>query len=252
MKPLPPDAVADVTEDRLLGQRVIYRQPRHGFRAAIDPVLLAAAIPARAGDLLLEGGSGAGAALLCVAARVAGVRGVGIERDAGLCHLARSNAMANGWSDLAFVAADIAASPVSGPVDHAFANPPYHAESGTRSPSPAREAAKRLEPDMLAVWVAALARPLRHRGTLTLILPPWLLEQTFQAMRGASINVETIFPIWPKQDRAARFLLVQGRRGGRSPLIMARGLTLHGEDGAFRPEARAILREGRPLDLRDG
>ena len=246
-----PDEAPETTDDRLLDQRVIYRQPATGLRAAVDPVLLAAAIPARPGDLLFEGGTGAGAAMLCVAARVPAVRGIGLDKDPALVCLARSNAMANGWQDLMFLAADIGASPVIGPVDHAFANPPYHAESGTASPSAARDQAKRMAPDTLAVWIAALARPLRHRGTLTLILPPRLLEQTFLAARGAGINIETIFPVWPKAGRAARFLLIQGRRNGRSPLVMAAGLTLHEADGTFRAEARSILRDGQPLTMRD-
>ena len=37
---------AGITEDRLLDGRVILRQPRDGFRAGIDSVLLAAAVPA--------------------------------------------------------------------------------------------------------------------------------------------------------------------------------------------------------------
>ena len=80
----------------LLGGRVRYAQPRQGFRSGIEPVLLAAAVPARAGERVLEGGTGAGAALLCLAARVPGVHGVGIERDGTLVSLARRNASANG------------------------------------------------------------------------------------------------------------------------------------------------------------
>ena len=38
-----------LTDDRLLGGRVRFSQPARGYRVAIDPVLLAAAVPARAG-----------------------------------------------------------------------------------------------------------------------------------------------------------------------------------------------------------
>ena len=107
--------------------RVRYAQPRQGFRSGIEPVLLAAAIPARPGERVLEGGSGAGAALLCLAARVPGVRGLGIEQDPALVPLARRNA-AGEWSPgLEFIAADIASLPALGVFDHACANPPYHA-----------------------------------------------------------------------------------------------------------------------------
>jgi tRNA1(Val) A37 N6-methylase TrmN6 len=247
----PVDNATDaVTADTLLGGRVRYDQPRGGLRASLDPVLLAAAIPARAGDRVLEGGTGAGAALLCLAARVPGIRGVGIDRDLGLLQLARRNAAANAWPNLEFVAADLAASPIAGPFDHAFANPPYHAADGSLSPSGAREAAKRSTPGLLPLWIEALSRPLRHRGTLTIILPPAMLESALIAMRECHTPAECIFPIWPKVGLPARFMLIEGRKHGRSPLTMNAGLILHTESGAFRPEAEAILRDGAALHLR--
>ena len=72
-----PDAA--YSEDTLLGGRVKLRQKRHGYRVAIDPVLLAAAVPAAAGDNVLDIGCGAGAAALCLATRVQGSRVTGIE-----------------------------------------------------------------------------------------------------------------------------------------------------------------------------
>jgi tRNA1(Val) A37 N6-methylase TrmN6 len=236
-----------VTADYLLGGRVIYRQPRIGLRAAIDPVLLAAAILVRPGERVLEGGTGAGAALLCLAARVPGIGGLGIDRDHDLLQLARENAAANAWPDLLFAAGDLAASPIGGSFDHAFANPPYHPTDGTPSPSQAREAAKRASPGQLSVWVEALSRPLRHRGTLTMVLPPRLLAPALTAMHDHDVSPEWVFPIWPKAGQQARLALIRGRKHGRSPLVLASGLILHTASGAFRPEAEAILRDGGAL-----
>ncbi|MSP00771.1 MAG: hypothetical protein EXR07_06950 [Acetobacteraceae bacterium] len=241
-----------VTADHLLGGRVRYTQPRDGLRAAIDPVLLAAAIPAKAGERVFEGGTGAGAALLCLAARVEGLRGTGIDRAPLLVRLARANAIANGWPGLGFAVGDLNACPVGGTMDHAFANPPYHAPGGSRSPSDGREAAKRSSPGLLSIWAAALARPLRHRGTLTFILAPWLLEAALMAFRDAQVPVETVFPVWPMKGREARLILVRGRKNGRAHLRFASGLILHTDTGAFRPEAEAILRGGAALCLGRG
>ncbi|MEO0760305.1 MAG: hypothetical protein AAFZ09_00575, partial [Pseudomonadota bacterium] len=63
-------ALGPLTHDRLLGGRVGLNQPLSGYRAATDPVLLAAAVPAAGGETVLELGIGAGAAVLCLAARV--------------------------------------------------------------------------------------------------------------------------------------------------------------------------------------
>ena len=78
------------TEDALLGGRVILRQPAEGYRVAIDPVLLAAAVPAAAGDTVLDVGSGVGAAALCLAARAPDCRVYGVEIQRDLVRLAAS------------------------------------------------------------------------------------------------------------------------------------------------------------------
>lgn len=98
------------TTDSLLGGRVVLRQPAHGYRAATDPVLLAAAVPAAAGDCVLDLGCGVGAAALCLAARVPGLRLSGLEVAPGLAALARANAAANG-AEMTVHEGDVAAPP---------------------------------------------------------------------------------------------------------------------------------------------
>ena len=58
----------ELTDDGFLGQRLHILQPRQGYRAATDPVLLAAAVPAQSGQSVLELGCGAGVASLCLGA----------------------------------------------------------------------------------------------------------------------------------------------------------------------------------------
>ena len=67
-----------------------FLQPRHGYRVAIDPVLLAAAVPYDR-DRILDLGSGTGAASLCLAARLQDVQ-TGLELQGELVDLARKSA----------------------------------------------------------------------------------------------------------------------------------------------------------------
>lgn len=237
-----------VTNGHLLDGRVHYAQPAEGFRSGIEPVLLAAAVPARPGERVLEGGSGAGAALLCLAARVPGITGVGVERDADLAALAATNAVANRFDGLTFIGADLLAAEPPGSFDHAMANPPYHPPSGSASPDPGRNSAKRGEPGLLAAWAYQLARGLRQHGTLTLILPAGLLGECLAAMQAAHCAATAVQPLWPQAGRPAKLVLVQGRRFGRAPLRLLSGLVLHQADGGFTPQANAILRGGAALE----
>ena len=240
---------AGPTSGHLLGGRVRYTQPRQGFRSGIEPVLLAASVPAKAGERVLEGGTGAGAALLCLAARVAGLQGIGIEVDVSLVTLAAQNAAANAWPGLRFLAIDLASAPELGRFDHAFANPPYHMAGGTPSPDPSRRAAKQGAAGLLASWTAALARPLRRQGTLTLILRASLLPEAIAAFTAAGCQPTAMLPLWPKVGVTAKLMLVRGIKGGNAPFRVLPGLTLHEAIGGFTPEAQAILRDGRRLVL---
>ena len=245
----PAGAVMAVTHDHLLDGRIRYMQPAHGFRSGIEPIILAAAIPLRPGERLLEGGSGAGAALLCAAERVPDSIGVGIEADPALARLAQANADANSYKNVMFVAADMLVLPIAGRFDHACANPPYHGAGGTRSPVPGRDRAKTLPDGALDAWARALAGPLRHRGTLTFILPTPLLSLSMRAMEDAGCRIDAVLPLWPKIGLPAKLILIQAIKGGRGYPRLLPGLVLHEADGRFTAAASAILRSAAPLIL---
>ncbi len=241
-----------ISAGHLLGGRVAYAQPASGFRSGIEPVLLAAAIPARSGEHVLEGGTGAGAGLLCLAERVRGVRGVGVDIDPAMVRLARDNARANDRPDLCFLAADLAAVPLAaqpgaGRFDHAFANPPYHAPGGSVSPDATRDRAKRAPADVMQVWAGALAGGLRHHGTLSFIVPAHLLPATLAACADHGCGSAAVLPLWPKAGRAGKLVMVRAVKGGRGPFRLLPGLVLHQADGRFTPAADAILRDGAEL-----
>lgn len=241
--------MSDVTHGHLLNGRVRYAQPARGFRSGIEPVLLAASVPVRAGQRVLEGGTGAGAGLLCLLTRVSGVEGVGIERDPDQAGLARENAAANGFSDLAVLTGNIESVVPDGIFDHGFANPPYHPAAGTMSPNQSRATAKRAAPDLLAIWATVLTRPLKPRGTLSFIVPASLLPSCIAAMAAAGSPAAAILPLWPKSMVPAKLVIVRGIKGGRRPPRLLPGLVLHEADGRFTQAADAILRDAAALNL---
>jgi tRNA1(Val) A37 N6-methylase TrmN6 len=241
------------TEDRLLGGRVLLRQPRRGLRAGLDAVLLAAGIPARGGERVLEAGCGSGAALLCLHARVPGLALVGVERDPVLAALAAANAAANGLPPerAAFHRGDVRdlalARGFAPPCDHAFANPPYW-PGGSAPPDPARRGATHEGAAALADWARFLAAALRPGGSLTLILPAARLDAGMAALAAAGCGGTRLVPFWPKAGAAARRVLLQARRGGgRGPARVGPGLVLHEADGRWSAAAEALLRDAAPL-----
>lgn len=236
----------ETSEDRFLGGRVVVRQPEDGFRAGLDAVMLAAAVPASPGETALELGAGAGTASLCLARRVENLTIAGLEIDERLADLANANAAANGMDGrVLFISGDALDPPAAlrRPFDHVFCNPPFH--EGEVSPDPAR--ARALQDDgRLAGWLAAGLKRTVSSGTFTAILRADRLGEALAVLPGRGL---AIFPLWPRAGIAAKRVIVQLRQGSRAPLRLLPGLALHAAEGRYTPEADAVLKEGEALFL---
>lgn len=241
--------MSETTEGTLLDGRVRHAQPRTGHRSALEPVLLAASLPARPGQRAIEGGTGAGSALLCLAARVPGITGLGLERNPAMAAIARANIAANGFPHLSVETTDLTGFRAPATFDHALANPPWHSPAATASPDAARDSARRATPALFAAWAAALAATLRHRGTLSWIIAADHLPAALAAHTAAGCGSPAIFPLWPKPGRPARLVILRSIRGGRGPARLLAGLTLHREDGGFSEVAERVLRKGESIEF---
>ena len=240
---------AGFTLDGLLGNRVRLWQPVSGYRAAIDPVFLAAAVAAKPGARVLDLGCGTGAAALCLAARRADLDITGLEINPLYAERARAAAELNGFADrLAVVTADLrdpGAFPAGG-FDAAMANPPFR-ETGTRSADPGRAAANHEETGTLAEWIAALTRALVPGGEMVLVHLAERLGEIL-ALLSPAFGAAAAIPLWPGNGRPARRVLVRAIRGRRTPFALHPGLVLHEAGGAFTAPARAVLEGGLSLD----
>ncbi|MBZ4023979.1 methyltransferase [Rhodobacter sp. TJ_12] len=249
-------AAGDCTQDRFLDGRLVVAQPRAGYRAAMDPVLLAAACGAKPGQNVLELGCGAGVASLCLGRRVVDLHQVGLELQPAYADLARRNAEANQIA-LDVFEGDLARMPggLRGQsFDHVIANPPYFApQSGTAAADAGRERAQR-EATPLADWVRAGYKRLHPGGWLTLIQNADRLAEMLAAlsMGGGSI---TVLPVAPRVGRPAGRVIVTARKGGKGPLRLLAPFVLHAKaaHGAdvedLTEAAQAVLRHAQPLPL---
>ena len=241
-----------LTDDKFLCGRLRLWQPAQGYRAATDPVLLAAACPAEAGDRVLDLGCGAGAAALCLGARVPGVVLAGLEVQPEYADLARRNAERNGMV-MEVVEGDLTAMPraLRRDFDHVIANPPYYPAGGTPSPVAARARALQVDTP-LGDWVQAAARRLAPGGWLTLICGADGLPQVLAAM-GSKLGSASVLPLQPREGRPALRILLRARKGGKGAFRLLAPFTLHqgpahdGDRESYTPGANAVLRKGADL-----
>ena len=241
------------TEDRLLGGRVRLKQPAQGYRAAIDPVLLAAAVPAGAQQLVLDAGCGAGAAMLCLALRQPQCRIVGLELRRELVRLAGDNTILNDLAGrVSVMVGDLLHPPPRlspGSFDHVMANPPYQEAASAVPPASLDKSLATIEGEAdLGRWVRFCLSMVRSKGTVTLIHRADRIDALLGAIAGRAGEV-VVFPLWAGAGKPASRVLVRARKDIAAPARLAPGLVLHGADGRFTPEAEAVLREAQGLEL---
>jgi len=248
----PPRSLA-VSEDTLLGGRVKLLQPRVGYRAAIDPVLLAAAVPAGAGDNVLDIGCGVGAAMLCLAVRVEGCRVTGIEAQRELVRLAGENIALNHLTGrVVAMVGDLLRPPPRlepGGFAHVMANPPFlEADGADASPVPSKAAATVEGEADLAAWVRFALAMVRPKGSLTFIHRADRMEQLLAQLSGRAGEI-IVFPLWAGPDKPAKRIIVRARKAIETPTRLTPGLVLHQSNGAYTASAEAVLRHGAPLTV---
>jgi tRNA1(Val) A37 N6-methylase TrmN6 len=246
----------ETTQDAFLGGRLVIEQVRHGSRAGVDAVFLAAACPAREGDSILELGSGSGVVSLAITSRVDGAHVTGVEIDPGLRDLAARNARRNGMEHYAnFIRGD-----VTGPVseliaaglapdsfNHAVANPPFLSEGRARLPANDRlRRAHALRDGDLALWIKCMGTFVRPGGTMTLVHRADALSQLFDACKGRFGGL-SVLPLHPRPNTAANRIILQGRKGSRAPFKLCPGIILHEDGRGFTETANAVLRDGGGL-----
>lgn len=245
---------AALSRDAFLGGGLAVWQPRRGYRAGVDPVLLAAAVPAIAGQSVLELGCGVGVASLCLGRRVPGLRLYGVELQGDYAALAQRNALENNVA-LAVTEADLGALPDALRMlsfDHVMMNPPYfERQNGTESDEPGRDVA--LSGDTpLADWLQVAARRLGPKGVLTLIQRVDRLPEVLAGLHGRLGSV-TVLPLVARAGAAPDLFILQARKSGRAPfrilpqLVMHDGIE-HTRDGeSYSVRVTEILRNGAAL-----
>lgn len=246
------DAVIE-RADGLLGGQVGLYQPEGGYRVAVDPVLLAAAVPAASTGRLLDIGTGSGAAALCFAHRVPGAQVTGLELQPELAALARRNVELNDLGDrVRILEGDLLRPPkelASGGFDHVIANPPYLPAERADAPPDISKATAHVEGEAtLARWVDFAISMTKPKGGVTFIHRADRLDELL-ALLHARAGGMVIFPLWPKPGREAKRVILRARPGVKTPLRLSTGLMLHEEDGGYTAAALSVLRDGGALTL---
>lgn len=239
------------TQDAFLGGKLSILQPKSGFRAGLDSVLLGASISPDATSLL-DMGSGVGVAALTALAHNSSCKATLVESNEPMAELAIANIAHNGFDARASVIAlDVtatgkvrtAAGLKSNYYQSIIANPPFFdAAAGTRSPQNQRAAARHMGAEALDSWVRTGAASAAAGGEIIFIYRADGLPQLLVALEARFGNI-TILPIVPRPGEDANRVLVRAIKGSRAPMVLKSAFVVHGVSGHdFSAQAGNIFR----------
>ncbi len=246
-----------VTRDAFLGGRLTVSQPRHGFRAGLDSVLLGAAL-GQGRASLLDMGAGVGTAALVALTHEPALQAVLAEQNPDMLALAAINLADN---DLAVrgrtlevdVTAKGTARHAAGLADNGFdaviANPPFFADgAGTLAGDAGRAGSRHMDAAALDLWVKTAAGCAAPGGEIIFIYPAESLAPLLAAF-DQRFGAITILPLTPRPEAPASRVLLRAIKGSRAPLTLLASRALHDATGrAFQPVFDAIFRGAARLD----
>ncbi len=243
----------DLTCDDFLGGALSIWQPRKGYRAGVDAVLLAASVPAKPGQSVLELGCGVGTAALCLAARVPGVEVTGVEVQSDYAALAQKNGVGTVVNaDLRELPADLRQKQFN----HVMMNPPYFDRAQGGKAADAGRDIGRAGDTPLTDWLDVGIKRVGPKGHLTLIQNMTRLPEVICALEGRLGSI-ILRPIAPRAGQPANLFILQGQQDGRAAfrmtdaLVMHAGQTLQGDNVTYTRQIQAVLRNAAPLPIGD-
>lgn len=244
------EAEEHVTEDSLLDGRVMLLQPKDGFRASIDPILLAATVPVTSGDRVLDVGTGSGAAALALLAREPEAWITGLDIQEKLIALASRSASRNRMAErVTFVVGDLVFEQTKnqlGLFDHVMSNPPFFERGSGQLPKNKARALATIESSAdLVIWIEFMVDALRDGGTITLIHRAERENEITNLLRHQCGNIAVMDLTSKEEDGTQKLIIIQAVKGVGNSGVRRRELVLHEANDDYTEEALAILRDGQ-------
>jgi len=234
------------TLDTLFGGRLKIIQRRGGYRFSIDALLLAHFAEPRAGDRIIDLGTGCGIIPLILIFRKKAERVMGVEIQPSLANLARRNAALNRLSNriqlLEKDLKNLKGNKWKETFDLVISNPPYRKVGAGRMNPQIEKALARHEIKATLEDVLHCARYLlKEKGRLIMIYPASRAIDLLQEMRRFHLEPKRLQFVHSHTKGEARLFMVEALKEGRAQVKVVPPFFVYDAEGKYTPEAQKLF-----------
>ncbi len=221
------------------GYRII--QNERLFCFGMDAVLLSGFAKVKAGERVLDLGTGTGIIPLLLAAKTQGKQFTGLEISERSTDMARRSVALNGIEErVSIVQGDIRkAAELFAPASFEVvtSNPPYMiGQHGLVNPDVEKAAARHEILCTLEDVVSAAAKLVVSGGRFYLVHRPFRLAEIIRTLSNYHLEPKRMRLVYPYADREPNMVLLEAVRGGRPRMTVEKPLIVYEHPGVYTPE----------------
>lgn len=220
-------------------------QKTDGFCFGMDAVLLSGFAAARAGERVLDLGTGTGIIPLLLSAKTEGEHFTGLEIQESIAEMAKRSVALNHLEDkIEIVNGDIKeASRIFGAAsfDVVTTNPPYMNDAhGLKNPTEVKAISRHEVLCTLEDVVREGTRVLKPGGRMYMVHRPHRLIEIISTMTKYRLEPKRMKMVHPFKDKEANMVLIEAVRGGGSWLKVEAPVVVYKEPGVYTDEIYSI------------
>lgn len=230
--------IIEFTEDLILNGKIKLCQPKHGYRIAIDPILLASVVELKKEQTILDVGCGVGTISMILKYMDNSQNITCIDIDPIMTKLCQRNSKLNNLP-LNIINCPIDSNLLNNETfDSVVTNPPFYNPENFRSSK--KKSAANFETISLRSWISFCLKRLKPNGNFYIIHLPERLEHILESLRNLVGKIE-IFPIYSHKNEPTKRIIIKCKKASKEPLKIMSGLVSHGDSNEYTNDMKLIL-----------
>lgn len=221
------------------GYKIIQNPDKFCF--GMDAVLLSGFVKVKAGDMVLDIGTGTGIIPILLEAKTKAAHLTGLEIQEESADMARRSVALNGLEErITILTGDIKAAGdifAAASFDTVTCNPPYMiGRHGLVNPDEPKAIARHEILCTLEDVVSQTARLLKPGGNFFMVHRPFRLAEIITLLRDYKLEPKRMQMVYPFVDKEPNMVLIEANRGGKPRMQVERPLIIYSEPGVYMPE----------------